>query len=62
MSKQIVDTSDDVLQPVRIFWSEKYACPIYKVAGKMYAPSLEDVGYFDELEEAAPTPAQEVGK
>lgn len=45
-----VDFSDDILQAVIILWSEKYGCPVYKVAGKMYIENTgEYAGYFDEV-------------
>ena len=52
---QAVDLSDDVLQPVTILWSEKYACPIFQVNGKMYMNDTgEYAGYYDEVTDTAP--------
>lgn len=52
---QAVDLSDDKLVPVEILWSEKYACPIFKVGDKMYMNDTgEYAGYYDEVTDTAP--------
>jgi hypothetical protein len=45
-----LDFSDDTLMAAEVFWSEKYAMPIYKVGELYFAPeSGEWAGYYTEV-------------
>lgn len=50
MNKRMNLTDDTITKP-EIFWSEKYACPLYRVGDKTYVGLTGEYGgYFEEVD------------